>query len=294
MTHTCSEWVLARRNHPSILLWRPVDVSHRKLERFMPRDQFLAKLDDVVRRNDPAHRPLADASPSADIVAWGQPPGEKESNKLENFAPVENAARDTTKPILCKEIYGGFRDVPATLRFFRTYYEKSFALKSTGTIVQNLPLLAWSQHPAYAVQWLSASGQGNRDKPTSSLSGESRELVRSLPAGLEAVALRAGVRPVVEAISEERIEAHGRRSAAGCPGIGPSPRLTGLAGPAYPALANPRGILAATDGTAWIVAPQSGRWRLSHQRGEKLIEFKSSAEGPLPGYAHVQRVNAGE
>src|SRR5205814_6809028 len=97
----------------------------------------------IVRRYDSAKRPLADGSSNADVVAWGQPPGKPGSDKLDNFAPLEDNARHTTKPILCKEIYGGFNNVPAMLQFFQAYYEKSFELKSTGIIVQNLPLLSW-------------------------------------------------------------------------------------------------------------------------------------------------------
>jgi hypothetical protein len=116
---------------------------------------------------------LADASPSTDVVAWGQSPTSKDTGKLDNLAPLRIAANNTTKPILCKEIYGGFADIPGMLQFFQTYYETSFALKSTGIIVQNLPLLAWRERPPFAIRWLSASGRGNREQPAS-LAGETR------------------------------------------------------------------------------------------------------------------------
>jgi len=271
-----------------------VDVVPPKLDQFMSREQFLTKLGDIVRQQDPAHRPLADGGPGADVVAWGQSPGNKDNGKLDNLAPLQNAASHTTKPLLCKEIYGGFRDVPAMLEFFRTYYKTSFELKSTGIIVQGLPLLAWRQRPAYVVDWLSQSGPGNREKPANFLAAESPNWCDpSRPAWQESAYAQEFGR-----LLTQYLKSAAKPTAAAAP---PEILVSGLRpgswvwlAPADLTWGNPTGILAATDGTAWFVAPQAGRWRLSHERGEKLIELKSPPEVPAPGYAHVERVKAAE
>ena len=117
MAQTCSDWVLCTAIIPAFSSGGPWMWSRKSSSAFMSREQFLAKLHDIVWQQDPNHRPLADGSPGTDIVAWGQPPSNKVNGKLDNLAPLQNAAGETTKPLLCKEIYGGFRDVPAMLQF---------------------------------------------------------------------------------------------------------------------------------------------------------------------------------
>jgi hypothetical protein len=236
---------------------------------------------------------LADGGRSTDVVAWGQPPGAKDSDKLDNFAPLHNAARNTTKPILCKEIYSGFRDVEPMLQFFRTYYEKSFDRKSTGIIVQSLPLLTWSDRPPYVVQWLSASGPGNRDKPASLLAGECANWCDATkPAWkLSAYGQEFG-RLRKQYLGSELKPTAGARPEVLVSGL----RAGSLAWlvPVDPELAIPSGVLAAADGTAWFVAPRAGRWRVVHDQGARLIELKSLPEAPASGYGYVERVNAAE
>ena len=127
MTATCTEWVRARRNHPSILVWRPTDVGPSGIERFISLDDFHAAIAAEVRKHDPAHRPIADGS---DIAAWGQPPEDRATGEYTNFAPLQ-AGHDSGKPFMCKEIYGGFNSPDKYLAFSRGFYKRSFDLGST-------------------------------------------------------------------------------------------------------------------------------------------------------------------
>ena len=294
ITRICAEWVEARRHHPSILLWRPADVLPPHASDTMSNDQIWAALGDEVRRHDPSGRPLADNSECTDVVAWGQPPQNAKTGKLDNYAPLEEAAQKTKKPLLCKEIYGGFSDVPAMLQFFETYYTKSFELKSSGIIVQSLPLQAWREPAPYTVQWPSQSGSGNRDLPTAKLANESANWCDAAkPAWRQSEFAKAFAKWFPQFTKSEL--------KPGVSGLSPELLATGLKPgsvawlvPSETAACNPLGVLSAADGSAWFIVPRPGNWRLVHEQGEKTIEVRPLGDIPSPGYGQVLQVKAGD
>ena len=138
------------------------------------------------------------------------------------------------------------------------------------------------------------SGPGNRDKPVNFLAGrEPNWCDSSRPAWKQSAYAEEFARLLKQYLRSELKPA----AAAVLPEVlvsGLRPGSWVWLAPADPTRGNPVGILAAADGTAWFVAPQAGRWRLSHERGDRLIELKSLRDIPSPGYGYVQRINAAE
>ena len=166
MNATCAEWVRARRNHPSIVLWRPTDVPPPQLNRFISLDDFHAGIAAEVRKNDPAKRPIADGS---DIAAWGQPPEDRATGEFNNFGLLQTN-HDRASPSSARNLHGGFNQ-PDKYRAREEYYRRSFDLGSTGMLVQQLPLIQ-NQGPGRLPFRLSVSGIGNRDTAFAGSRGE--------------------------------------------------------------------------------------------------------------------------
>ena len=285
MNATCGEWVRAWRRHPSILLWRPTDVPPPQITRFISLDDFHAGLAAEVRQNDPSHRPIADGS---DIAAWGQPPEVRETGEFTNFALLQTN-HDSGKPFLCKEIYGGFNQPERYKAFAEEYYRRSFALGSTGLLVQQLPLLRNAGAP-YAISWPSASGTGNRN---TSIMGFRNELPNwsdphsPAPAASPFAELfhnlfakYMGVEPKPAPVVTNDVLVTGL-----------SPRSFVFLAPENDTTTEPRGLLAAPDGTAWFAAVAAGPWLVVDTAG--LTKVNVTLPSTLaPGYSQVQHVDA--
>ncbi|MCX7011518.1 MAG: hypothetical protein NTW86_02935 [Candidatus Sumerlaeota bacterium] len=287
MAATTAEWVRARRNHPSILLWRPTDVLPNHQLNFISREDFVKRIAEAVRANDPSKRPLADDS---DVSAWGQSPTGKQGGTELDYSFLERGGQRGT-PFLCKEIYGGVREPGKMEEFLRTFYEKSFAVGSTGMFVQQLPIIAWGRPDPFEIQWLSASGLGNRDTKVAGLWSEMPNWCDpKQPAAPQAPAaklfhelfqqyMKVDLEPLPGALSGEALAS------------GLAPNSIAFLTPAAAAVAEPQGLLVAPDGSAWFVA-QPGTWRLvSGDKGQE-IEIKPTPANPPPGYEDVQRMKA--
>lgn len=285
MVATCAEWVRARRNHPSILLWRPTDVPPTGLDRFTPLPEFQARLAAEVRRLDPEGRPLADNS---DIVAWGQPPENKETGKMDNWQPIKTAA-DTGKPFMNKEIYGAFKETQNVSAFFRLFYGKSFEYKSTGMLVQQLPLQAGAGGQPFAVEWPSQSGRGNRDAAFAGLRSELPNWCDpQQPASIETPFAK-----VFRDLFHEHmgLDLKPSGSPAGDTLItGLTPGSVVFLAPDDPGRAEPQGMLTAADGSAWFVVDAPGAWRLMHDGQAQEVHIVAQPAASAPGYGQVQRV----
>lgn len=289
MTATCAEWVEARRKHPSILLWRPIDVLPPHAADTMPYEKVQGEIGRQARVHDPSHRPLADGSSAAEVVTWGQAALNPETRQFDNFGPLEDAAW-RNKAFLCKEIYCGFNLAPELLQFFETYYSKSLQLKSSGFIVQCLPLQNWGEAHPYTVQWLSLSGSGNREQPTNRLFGETANWCDPEHPASKPSAFSPAFAQWYTQLAKNQL--------APCPAgnsrdvlvSGLAPGSVGWLAPAEGGTDEPQGVLAAPDGTAWFLAPRPGKWRLLHHRGEEAIEVPPLTAIPKPGYGHVVRV----
>jgi beta-galactosidase len=277
MTEVCAEWVKARRNHPSIVVWRPTDVLPPGVgQAQIP--EIRARLAKEVRRLDPSGRPLEDDS---EIVGWGQPPDNKGTGTFDNFGPLENAAK-SGKPFMCKEIYGGFQKLPEMLGFFSSFYQKSFELGSTGVLVQQMPLFA-GQREAFAIQWPSQSGPGNRDVKLSGLRGEIPNWCDSSqpPTGQSAYAKHFG-----ELYSKYmKVDLLPKGD-----GLAPETLITGLPGksivflaPDDSSLAETTGLMTASDGSAWCVPGPAGNWEVTSGTQHQKIQMATQVASPTMG-----------
>ena len=286
MTSTCAEWVRARRNHPAILVWRPTDVPPPELARFLSLSAFNARLAAEVVRHDPARRPVADGS---DIVAWGQPPADPQTGVFTNFRQLQNGAK-AGKPFLCKEIWGGFQEPEKYTVFCLAFYKQSFELGYTGMLVQQLPLLRGPGGGRFVISWLSASGSGNRD---TELPGRGE-----LPNWCDAQSPASAATPFARLfrdLFQQYMGVEPKASRAPSDGVlltGLPPRSLALLAPDVPSTAEPRGLLTASDGSAWLVGMAPGTWRLEYGTRSTKIQIAPPTVTPTPGYAHVQRLRA--
>ena len=287
MTATCAEWVRARRNHPSILVWRPTDVPPPQLPHFVSPDDFHAALDAEVRKGDPSHRPIADGS---DIAAWGQPPEDKATGEFNNFTQLD-AGPQAGKPFMCKEIYGGFNAPEKYAAFAQEFYRRSFQLGSTGMLVQQMPLLRNQGPTPFHISWLSASGAGNRDTAPGGFRAE-------LPNWCDADAPAPAGSPYAK-LFHDLFQQYMNVEPKAAPATSFDVLLTGLT-PKTPAFltsedaatAEPRGLMTAADGSAWLFVPAAGTWRLVQDTKSTKIAIAQPPTGTAHGYSHVQRIQA--
>jgi hypothetical protein len=282
MTDTCRLWVRTTRNHPSIVMWRPTDVLPQNL--VARRDAFNANLAAQVRRED-GTRPLADDS---DITAWSQSPLRDPRNQrnydYDDGSRMAAQLAASSKPLLTKEIYAGFADVENLSRFFRNFYEKSYSGGSTGILVQHLPVI--QGRPSHT-EWLSDSGRGNRDSAAAGLPNWydpaqpawTATPYNDLFADLQKKFVKRGPSPYNGDTAPELLIS------------GLAPDDLAILVPQDPDLDDPLGVRADTNGTAWIVAPWAGSYRLYYKDGSQPIRTRAQHLPSKPGYDSVERIN---
>jgi hypothetical protein len=283
MGATTREWVRARRNHPSIVAWRPTDVLPPNVP--ASREQFAAGLAEYVRRED-GTRPLADGS---DIAAWSQSPfkdPQAREGEYDDGARMAAALAASTKPFLTKEIYGGFADLENMTRFFRAFYDKSTAGGGAGVIVQHLPLI--QRLGPFQMQWLSESGRGNRDGGPGG-SQLPNWCDASQPAWSPTLYSRLFAELYQKAMNQAQAPYSGE-TAGELLVSGLAPDEVAILAPRDPGLAEAVGVRAAADGTAWIVAPP-GTYRLHYRDGSREVIVQPARFSEKPGYEYVQRIS---
>jgi hypothetical protein len=285
MAETCRLWVRTTRNHPSIVMWRPTDVLPQNL--VARRDAFNASLAAQIRQDD-GTRPLADDS---DIAAWSQSPLRNQQSKdYDDASRMATQLAASSKPLLTKEIYTGFADVENLSRFFRIFYEKSYSGGSTGILVQHLPVI---QQGIFAVSripvpWLSDSGLGNRNFAWADI----------LPNWYESGWPAWKLSPYGELFADLQRKFMKQNPAPYNGETAPELLVSGLAPdhiaillPQDPAIDEAVGTRADEKGTAWIVAPRSGSYRLYYHDGSQTIHAHGQ---PIPSksvWDSVERIN---
>jgi hypothetical protein len=242
MTATGRLWVRANRNHPSIMMWRPMDVIPPGV--VGGRDAIWASLAEVVKQED-GTRPVADGS---DIAAWAQNPFADQANHVyDDGSRMAKELAASTKPFMTKEIYGGFEPVAQVAKFFSDFYEKSYTGGGTGVIVQHLPLVVGG--PPAPMEWLSESGEGNRPSTFRPVSGAPTPYSKLF----------------AELYTKFTKQTAGPQSIDAAPELLVSKLAPGdvaLLVPVDPATNSGVGVSAAGDGTAWLFAPGSGDYIL--------------------------------
>jgi len=286
MGATAAEWVRARRNHASIVAWRPTDVLPPNVG--VSREQFVAGIAQHVRRED-GTRPLADDS---DIAAWSQSMLKDPGNPGEYDDASRMAGRlaASTKPLLIKEVYGGFADLDNVTRFFRSLYEKSYLGGSTGIVVQHLPLI--QRRGPFLVEWLSQSGRGNRERgPGVSLPAMPNWCDASQPAW-NAPPYSRLFAELYQKYTGRAPVAFGGETAGELLVTGLPPDELAVLLPGNQEVAEAAGVRADDDGTAWFTA-QPGTYRLYSRDGSLAITVHLARFAEKPGYEYVQRAGAG-
>ncbi len=121
MAATGRSWVRVNRNHPSIVMWRPLDVVPPDVPG--GRDGAWPKLAELVKQED-GTRPVADGS---DIAAWAQNAFREPQNQkvYDDGSRMAKELAASTKPFLTKELYTGFSPIPQMTKFFSDFYDQS-------------------------------------------------------------------------------------------------------------------------------------------------------------------------
>lgn len=288
MAGTCRQWVRTVRNHPSIVIWRPTDS-------VMPpgvnSPEVVARLAVEVRRED-GTRPLAIENEQSEINAFWQSPMKDQRNPAAGYDDgtlVAEKLASSTKPVLTKEIYAGFRDSAEPLaRFFRAFYEKSDAGGSTGTIVQHLPLIQASE--PFRIQWLSESGSGNRDTVPENAQPPLPNWCDPSQPAWKPTSYSTLFAELYKKYTKRAAAAYSGRSASELLVSGLAPDEIAILMPRDPATAGVIGIRAATDGTAWIIPPQPGDFDLYYPGGARRVRVAEHAPSAKPGYDDVERL----
>jgi hypothetical protein len=287
MLDACRRWTRTVRNHPSIVVWRPTDS-------VMPQNvnsaQMTARYMDVVRSED-GTRPFATDNEHSEIAAHAQSPlkNPREPNgEYEDGSVIAQKLAASTRPVLTKEIYAGFRDnVDKLSEFFKVFYQKSWDGRGTGVIVQHIPLI--DRKTPFKIEWLSDSGLGNRDSenvPTGTLPDwcdASQPMWTPSPYAKIFAELwqQYMKRPAVAAtqLNESEVLVSGLK-----------PNELAILLPKESTVVAPLGVRAAADGTAWLVLPRAGEYRLVHDRGAMGIKVRAQTLPDKAGYDYVERV----
>jgi hypothetical protein len=285
MTAQTGEWTRARRNHPSIVAWRPICGAPKNLRRVSPDVQISRRLGDAVRANDDT-RPVADRG---DIFDHNQ--GSKNAaGDYDDASGIARVLETVGMPVLTIEIWTGFDDVPGFSGFFERFYRASYAGGSTGFVPQHLPFF---RSVPFTPSWPSLSGPGNRETDWRVREACVNWCDPGYPPCEEEPYGRLFAR-LYEEHTGRRPEVYaGRR----CPEVlvsGAPVDSPVFFVPLNGEAAAPVGLLPAPDGTAWAVLPMQGSYRVVAGAHERGLEVEPQAGIPEPGYKYVQGMSLEE
>jgi len=283
MAQQTAEWVRARRNHPSIMAWRPFCGRPKNLATVADPRAFSDAVRAAVKAND-GTRPIGDRT---DIWDRNQGSTNPKTGEYDDASGLARVLRQVPQPVMTVEIWTGFSDVEGMSGFFRKFYDTSYRGGAAGFIPQHLPFFAPVD---FTVRWLSLSGPGNRDADW-----RVRQRCvnwcdpRKPPYEKE---------PYGQLFARLYEEYTGRPLAVYGGELSPEVLVTGAPGgavvemaPGDSALQPAQGLLAAPDGTAWFVLPRSGDYTLRTDGVSRAVRVPAQSGIPKPGYDYVQRVS---
>jgi hypothetical protein len=193
-------------------------------------------------------------------------------------------------PVLTVEIWTGFDDVPGFSGFFERFYRASHEGGSTGFVPQHLPFF---RSVPFAPSWLSLSGPGNRETDWRVREACVNWCDPDYPPHEQEPYGRLFARLHEEHTGRApEVYAGPRRPEVlvnGAPVESPV-FFVPLDGEAVA----PVGLLPAPDGTAWVVLPMPGRYRVVSGLHERRLDLAPQTGVPVPGYEHVQRLSLEE
>jgi hypothetical protein len=266
---TATEWALARRNHPSIIMWRPMDV----LPNGLSGTSVLRQIAAAVRAVDPSGRPIAEGS---DIDSWGQSvtiAGDPE--ECDTGSAYATKLAGETKPLFTKEIYGG-AGLPCTATFFDTFYNDAYTGGGLGLVTPQYIFENKNVTPT----WFSISGIGNRPTTTQVIPDWINRTWTPTPYSTQFAGLyESYFQPNLLNTSSTSgdYQASGLTSAL-------ADSIAFLAPADGTAPGQPLGVLIAQDGssTAWFVVPGKGTYQLVYTDATKDIIQNVSVSAPPP------------
>jgi len=266
MADTAREWVDNRQNHPSIVMWRPADVSPNNVSR----NKVWTTLAAVVRQEDVSGRPIADRS---DIDAWPQNWRKKgDPTECDDGSAFAKKLAHDHKPLLVKELYGDY-SLDCTPAYFNKFYREAYDGGATGIIIQHMKVFTPQK---FTPEWFSISGDGNRLSSSDSLPDWiSRDWVPTNWSPQFADLYRTYVGPLLPKSSPT----HGEYEASGLPAGAGTAFLVSSEG-----TANPVGVVIAQDGsdTGWFDVPEPGKFKLVYHYGSKDVEQDVNVKAPPP------------
>ena len=270
MVQTGKAWATARRNHPSIIMWRPLDklpIDFTELVSLNPFEQ----VDAAVRGID-STRPIGDGDTANDLDTWlepVEPPGEP--NQCDTGDAMAQKLANETRPLLTREMKGNF-NLPCIPSFLQTYYGKDWTGGGTGLLIQ---IGLYTVHP-FISNWFSISGSGNR--PSTSI---------DLPEWITRTWTPTSFSTEFTGLYEQYFQptlldtdpTSGDLQWSGLP---PSVQAAFLV--SSEGNSNPIGVFAAQDtaGTAWFVTPEAGNYQLVYTYNGQDVVQNVTVNAPTP------------
>jgi glycosyl hydrolase family 2 len=259
MIGTAQEWTKARRNHPSIIMWRPVDA----VPIGVVQATVWSQVNQAVGAEDPSGRPVADGG--GDVDTWlqtiGTPAGTT-PGPCDNGDAMARKLSTDPKPLLTREIYGDF-DLPCVNSFFSTFYRKAFEGGGAGLIVQ----FETYGDPPIQPTWFSISGRGNRPLDLLQLPNWMTRKWKPTNLGNEFAGL---YQQYFQPALLDTSPTSGDYQASGLPTAVQTAFLVSSEG-----ISNPVGVIEAEDGsgTAWFIVPEAGDYKLVYTvNGQDVVQ----------------------
>lgn len=262
MEQTAGEWITAEKNHPSIILLRPIDVS--------PGGITAAKIDpalkSVIQPLDPSSRPFVDGT---DVTNWSED-GEASPTTCNDGSDLATALATMTKPLFIKEVYG--LGLVCTPQFVTNIYNIAYSGDAAGIIYQELPLFT---PETFTPTWFSLSGVGNR--PTVFDSSYPNWIARIWSPSQDSVNLAALYEMPFGGGLLSTSPSSGDFQTTGIPTTAPTAFLIPQAGAGIP-----MGVTPDENGDAWIVTPLSGAMQFAYNPGSGDVIQDVTVEAAEP------------
>jgi hypothetical protein len=259
MIATAQEWAKARRNHPSLLMWRPMD----RLPYGVDEAATWMHIDQAVAATDPSARPIADGG--GDVDTWLQMIGARiqtTTDKCDNGSRMAQKLSSDPKPLFTREIFGNF-GLNCVNSFFETYYKKAFVGGGAGL---NVAIPTYGNGPI-TPSWFSISGSGNRSVDLLQLPNWMTRKWIPTDLGNEFASL---YEQYFQPTLLDTSPTSGDYQASGLPTAVQSVFLVSSGG-----VSNPVGVIEAEDGsgTAWFIVPEAGNYKLVYTyNGQDVVQ----------------------
>ncbi len=266
MVSTAQEWTQARRNHPSIIIWRPTDV----FPTGVAEASIYPQIAKAVRDEDPSGRPVADGS---DVDTFVQNIQDAYGTECDHGLALESQLARETKPLFTREIYGNF-NLPCEASMLKSYYNVSWTDNSAGILQGIMPIYV---HTSITPTWFSISGIGNRPTDPQLTTNWMKRNYQLTTYGTQFTNLyKQYVQPAL---------------------LNTSPTSGDFQAPSLPAsgvetvflqsstdVANPYGVTVADDGsgTAWFVVPLTGAYQMIYTLNGIDISQNVTVMAPNP------------